>query len=73
MTKEPNLAMFEIHFKTFAKLLVTFATGSGLGATGTKDIHIYIHAYMYVIIYIRIYIYIYIVIYIYIYIYIITY
>ena len=29
--------MFEIYFKTFAKLLVTFATGSGFGATGTKD------------------------------------
>ena len=29
--------MFEIHFKTFAILLVTFATESGFDATGTKD------------------------------------
>ena len=29
--------MFEAHFKTFAKFLVTFATGSGFGSTGTKD------------------------------------
>ena len=38
MTKSPNLAMFEIHFKTFAKVSVTFATGNGFGTTGTKGL-----------------------------------